>query len=146
MLFPFTVFSAEATSICLVLSDSQNLPDPSKERYLQIKYWSGGSKSYFESLKLIVRDHESGLENIEELFTQTKRGGYDFNYCHSEEREYLEVIEKFNWHSTCTGMKPFREIRGLVSLSKRKDGIVKVTAVREDFSSEKREIKTGPCD
>lgn len=153
ILFPFLIlnsvgsFATENTSKCIVTSDTltDNTAAADGERYLLAKYRTGGSQGYFDSLQFVIRDFETGVEKVEDLFLQTKRGGYEIRYCAPDDREYLEPIEKFNWYSTCTGVSPFRQIRGRVSLSKRKVGTVKINAVREDFTSEKREITTDTC-
>ncbi len=51
----------------------------------------------------MIRNNETGIESIEDLFVQSKRGGYSISYCNPDDREYLPSIEKFSWHSVCTG-------------------------------------------
>lgn len=147
-LCPTIIFAAENTSTCPVLSDTltDQISDASHERYLLVKYRTGGSQGYFDSLHFVSRNSETGQEEIENLFIQSIRGGYEIRYCSPDDREFLEPIEKFNWYSTCTGISPIRQVTSRVSLSKRKEGVVKVTAFLEDFSTpKKREITTGPC-
>lgn len=140
-------FAVELSSNCPIISDTltDTTIDAQSERRLVIQYRIGGSRSYFDSLQFVIRNNETGIESIEDLFVQSKRGGYSISYCNPDDREYLPSIEKFSWHSVCTGASPFNRINGRVSLSKRVDGIVKIKAIREDFSSEEREISTGPC-
>lgn len=137
-------FAVETTSICPVLSDTL-APDFTDERHLVVRYRVGGTRSYFDSLHLIKRDEETEQEDVEELFAQSKRGGYDVRYCNPDDREYLDSTKKFSWYSICTAPSPFQRINTRVSLSKLAEGLVKVRAMREDFTSEQREIVTGPC-